>query len=83
MGTRVVRIQESDTRNPHRVRRFADPAGTALMVAISGTVLAATLMVASMSTAGVGRGLAAVQGPEPAPPPTWAVPQPGGAPMSH
>lgn len=83
MGTRVIRIQECDTRDPQGVRRFVDPEGTALMVAISGTVLAATLMFGSMSTGGGGRGLAAAQGPEPAPPPTWTAPQPGGAPMSR
>lgn len=78
MGTRVVRIQESDARDRHGVRRIVDPAGTALMVAISGTVLAATLVVASMSTGGGGGSLSAAQRPEPALPPTWVAPQPGG-----
>lgn len=65
------------------VRRTVDPAGTALMLAISGTILAATLLVASMSTAGEGRSLTAAQRPEPAPPPTLATPQPGEAPGSR
>lgn len=82
MGTRVVRIQESDARAPLGVRRIVDPAGTALMVSISGAVLAATLLVASMSTGGASRSLSAAQGPEPAPPPTWVAPSAGGGPVS-
>jgi hypothetical protein len=83
MGTRVIRIHESDTPDRRRVRRTVDPGDTALMAAISGAVLAATLLVASMSTAGDGRSLSAAQRPEPAPPPALATPQPGGAPVSH
>ena len=72
MGTRVIRIQERASAAPAGSRRIADPAGTALMVAISGTVLAATLLVASMSTLGEGRNPTAAQGPVPAPAPTLA-----------
>ncbi len=82
MGTRVVRIQETDREDPRGLRGIVDPAGTALMVAISGTVLAATLMVASMSAGGGSRILSVAQRPEPAPPPTWVAPGGGGGPVS-
>ncbi len=82
MGTRMVRIHETDARGPRGVRWIMDPPGTALMVAISGTVLAATLLVASMSTGGGGRSLSVAQRPEPAPPPTWAAPRDGGGTVS-
>ena len=83
MGTRVIDIQESSPRDRGGVMRIVDPAGTALMLAISGAVLAASLLVASMSAGGAqGRSLTAGNHPEPAPPPTLSTPQPGGAPVS-
>jgi hypothetical protein len=82
MGARVIHIQESSPRDQGGVMRVVDPAGTALMLAISGTVLAASLLVASMSTAALGQSLTAGVHPEPAPPPTLSTPQPGSAPAS-
>jgi len=71
MGTRVVRVPDPSTLERAGVRRLLDPAGTALMVAISGSVLAASLLIASLSAgAGGGRGLPAGIQPAPEPPPT-------------
>jgi hypothetical protein len=70
MGTRVVRILDSAAQERAGVRRLLDPAGTALMVAVSASVLAASLLIASVSTGAVGeRSLAAGIQPAPAPPP--------------
>ena len=71
MGTRVVRIPDPAPQERARVRRLLDPAGTGLMVAVSASVLAASLLIASLSTApGPGHALTAATQPEPAPPPT-------------
>ena len=75
MGTRVIRIEELDTPGPHRGRGLLDSTRTALMVAVSGSVLAASLLFASLSSgAGPGRSLTAGSHPEPAPPPTRPTP---------
>jgi len=42
MGTRVVRIPHPAPQQRAGVRRLLDPAGTALMVAVSASVLAAS-----------------------------------------
>jgi hypothetical protein len=83
MGTRVIRIQGSDARERRRGRGVLDPAGTASMVVISGVVLAAAVLLASVSTVGDGRTLAGAQRPEPAPAPTLATPLAGGTPMAQ
>lgn len=73
MGTRVVRIPDPAAQELAGVRRLLDPAGTALMVAVSASVLAASLLIASLSTdPGQVRALMAGTQPEPAPPPTLA-----------
>ena len=73
MGTRVVRIPDPAPEDRARIRRLIDPAGTALMVAVSASVLAASLLIASLSTdSGQLRALKAGAQPEPAPPPTLA-----------
>ncbi len=82
MGTRVVRIQNIDMEDPRGLRRMVDPAGSAVMVAISGTVLAATILVATLSAGGGGRSLSVAQRPDPAPPPTWAAPGDMGGPAT-
>ena len=77
MRTRVVRIPDPAAQERAGFRRLLDPAGTALMVAVSGSVLAASLLIASLSAGAVGeRALTAGTQPEPAPPPTFitAVP---------
>lgn len=71
MGTRVVRIPDPAAQERAGVGRLIDPAGTALMVAVSASVLAASLLIASLSTGAVGeRGLPAGIQPAPEPPPT-------------
>ena len=71
MGTRVVRIPDPSAEARLSGGRWLDPARTALMVAVSGSVLAASLLIASLSAGGVGgRTLMAGTQPEPAPPPT-------------
>jgi hypothetical protein len=71
MGTRVVRIPDPSAEARRSAGRWLDPARTALMVAVSGSVLAASLLIASLSAGGVGgRTLIAGTQPEPAPPPT-------------
>jgi hypothetical protein len=82
MSTRVIRIGEHDAFQPHRVRGPLDPAGTALMLAVSGAVLAASLLLASLSVA-ASPGLSVTggvqPGPAPAPAPTlMASTNPGG-----
>jgi len=73
MGTRVVRIPDPAAQERAGVRRILDPAGSALMVAVSASVLAASLLIASLSTdSGQLRALKAGAQPEPAPPPTLA-----------
>jgi|BarGraNGADG00312_1021997.scaffolds.fasta_scaffold76388_1 hypothetical protein len=73
MGTRVVRIPDPAAQESAGVRRLLDSAGTALMVAVSASVLAASLLIASLSTdPGQVRTLMAGTQPEPAPPPTLA-----------
>ena len=77
MGTRVVRIPDPAPQDRARIRRLIDPAGAALMVAVSASVLAASLLIASLSTdPGQVRTPMAGTQPEPAPPPTFitAVP---------
>jgi len=71
MGTRVVRIPDPAAEARLSAGHWLDPARTALMVAVSGSVLAASLLIASLSAGGVGgRTLMAGTQPEPAPPPT-------------
>ena len=71
MGTRVVRIPDPAVRERAGVRRLLDPAGTALMVAVSASVLAASLLIASLSSdPDQVRAHTAGAQPEPAPPPT-------------
>jgi hypothetical protein len=71
MGTRVVRIPDPAPQERNGVRRLLDPAGTALMVAVSASLLAASLLIASLSTdPGQVRALKAGTHPQPAPPPT-------------
>ena len=71
MGTRMVRIPDPAAQERAGVRRLLDPAGTALMVAVSASVLAATLLIASLSAGAVGeRSLPAGIQPAPEPPPT-------------
>ena len=73
MGTRVVRILDSAAQERAGVRRLLDPAGTALMVAVSASVLAASLLIASLSSdPGQVHALTPGTHPEPAPPPTLA-----------
>jgi len=68
MGTRVVRIPDPSAQAHLGIGRRLDPAGTVLMVAVSGSVLAASLLLASLSAGAVGeRSLTA--GPQPAPEP--------------
>jgi hypothetical protein len=70
MGTRVVRVLEPSTQARRSAGRRLDSAGTALMVAISGSVLAATLVIASVSAGAIGgRALMAGAQPAPEPPP--------------
>jgi len=74
MGTRVVQIPDPAAQERAGVRRLLDPAGTALMVAVSASVLAASLLIASLSTdPSQGRALMAGTQPQPAPPPTTLV----------
>jgi hypothetical protein len=71
MGTRVVRIPDPSAQARLSAGRRLDPAGTALMVAISGSVLVASLLIASLSAGTVGeQSLPAGIQPAPAPPPT-------------
>ncbi len=74
MTTHVVRLQASSTaREP--LRTLLDPRRTWLMVAIAGTVLAASLLLTSL--AAVDRGAEASAGsvrPEPGPAPTRTAP---------
>jgi hypothetical protein len=71
MGTRVVRIPDPSAQARRGTGRRLDPAGTALMVAVSGSVLAASLLIGSLSTGAVGeRRLPAGIQPAPEPPPT-------------
>jgi hypothetical protein len=71
MGTRVVRIPDPSAEERLSAGRWLDSARTVLMVAVSGSVLAASLLIASLSAGGVGgRTLIAGTQPEPAPPPT-------------
>ena len=71
MGTRVVRIPDPSAEERLSAGRWLDSARTVLMVAVSGSVLAASLLIASLSAGGVGeRALTAGTQPEPAPPPT-------------
>jgi hypothetical protein len=75
MDTRVVRIPDLAPQERAGVRRLLDPAGTALMVAVSASVLAASLLIASLSTGAVGeRSLPAGIQPAPEPPPTLMGP---------
>jgi hypothetical protein len=71
MGTRMVRFPDPSAQARLGTGRRLDPAGTALMIAVSGSVLAASLLIASLSTdPGQVRALTAGTQPEPAPPPT-------------
>jgi hypothetical protein len=71
MGTRVVRIPAPPAQERAGVRRLLDPAGTALMLAVSASVLAGSLLIASLSTGAVGeRSFPAGIQPAPEPPPT-------------
>ena len=84
-GTDVVarRIPDSSADARLSAGRWLDPARTALMVAISGSVLAASLLIASLSAGAVGeRTLIAVTQPAPDPPPALATRAPEGAPTS-
>jgi hypothetical protein len=75
MGTRVIRIPDPAPKERVGVRRHLDPAGTALMVVVSASVLAASLLIASLSTQpGQVRALMSGGQPEPAPPPALAGP---------
>jgi hypothetical protein len=70
-GTRVVRIPDSPAEARLSAGRWLDPARTALMVAVSGSVLAASLLIASLSAGAVGeRAQMTGTQPQPAPPPT-------------
>ena len=77
MGTRVVRIPDPSAQARLGTGRRLDPAGTALMVAISGWVLAASVLLASLSAGAAGERapMAGAQpGPEPQPTVITAVP---------
>ncbi|HEX7472925.1 MAG TPA: hypothetical protein VF323_07565 [Candidatus Limnocylindrales bacterium] len=81
-GTDAVarRIPDSSAEARLSAGRWLDPARTALMVAISGSVLAASLLIASLSAGAVGeRTLISGTQPEPEPPPALATPAPEGA----
>jgi len=83
MGTRVVRVSDPSAEARLSAGRWLDPARTSVMVAVSGSVLAASLLIASLSAGAVGeRALTAGTQPEPAPPPALATPAPEGAPTS-
>ena len=83
MGTRPVRIPDPSAEARLSAGRWLDPARTALMVAVSGSVLAASLLVASLST-GPDHVRAVMAGTQPGPahPPALATPAPEGAPTS-
>ena len=83
MGTRVLRIPDPEAPERAGVTRLLDPAGTALMFAVSASVLVASLLVASLS-AGPGQVRAAMAGAQPgrAHPQVPATPAPEGAPTS-
>jgi len=57
MGTRLVRIPASSAEARLSAGRWLDPARTAVMVAVSGLVLAGSLLIASLSASGVGGAL--------------------------
>jgi len=83
MGTRVVRIPDLAVRERAGFRRLLDPAGTVLTVAVSASVLAASLLIASLSTdPRPMRAIVAGTQPRPAPPPALAAPAPQDAPTS-
>ncbi len=76
MGTRIVRVA-GPSQGEQRARRPFDPAGTTLMVVISASVLAASVMIASLSAgAGQGQSLSAGPPPQPGPAPTLSTPAP-------
>jgi hypothetical protein len=83
IGVVARRIPDSSAEARLSAGRWLDPARTALMVAVSGSVLAASLLIASLSAGGVGgRTLMAGVQPAPEPPPALATPAPEGAPTS-
>ena len=83
IGVVARRIPDPSAEARLSAGRWLDPARTALMVAVSGSVLAASLLIASLSAGGVGgRTLIAGTQPAPAPPPALATPAPEGAPTS-
>jgi hypothetical protein len=80
MDTRVIRIPAPAAPERAGVSRLLGPAGKALLVAVSASVLVASLSLASPSTDhGQVRALMAGTQPEPAPPPTLATAAPDGA----
>ena len=83
IGVVARRIPDPSAEARLSAGRWLDPARTALMVAVTGSVLAASLLIASLSAGGVGgRTLMAGTQPAPAPPPALATPAPEGAPTS-
>ena len=83
MSTRVVQVGGARPQGRARHRRRFNPAGTAFTAAVCASVLALSVMVASLSAgAGAARGSQAGQGPEPGPAPAQAAPMPGDAPAA-
>ncbi len=81
MGSRIIRIPDPSPHERVGVSRILDPAGTALMLAVSASVLVASLLIGSLSAvAGHGPG-AMVERPGPAP--TMPTPMPEAPPTSR
>ncbi len=81
MGSRIIRIVDPSPQERAGVSRILDPAGTALMVAVSASVLVASLIIGSLSAGATdGRG-AMVELPGPAP--TMPTPMPEAPPTSR
>ncbi len=71
MDAPVIWIPDRAAQERASTGRRLDPAGTALRAAVSGSVLAASLLLASLSAGAVGeRSLPAGIQPAPEPPPT-------------
>ena len=79
MGTRVIHIGESE--DVPRRHGHLDPAGTTLMLSISGSVLVASMLFAALSPGPrEGGSLLGGGAPEPEAPPTLVAPVPGAVP---
>ncbi len=82
METRVVRLQEPSSL-PTVVPRLFDPSRTGLMMAVSGSVLVLSVLVASLvSTPGESVRPSGQTGPRPGAPATVARPLPEAAPVT-